>query len=249
MKKLKEHTVGQIVAEDYRAAKVFREFGLDFCCGGNKTIWEASTDKDLNPKEVEKALQNISEEDTEHAHYNEWSPDFLIDYIIHNHHIYSREVLPELNFYAKKVLRAHGQDHPELEKVYYELMKLYSKIIEHLDEEEAVIFPYIKKLVEADKHNTIPDTSRFGMVADPIAIMEDDHDEAGETMAKIRELTNDFVLPQDACGTYHVLFKNLQAFELDLHKHVHLENNILFPKALHLERKLNDKAHLNGKRN
>ncbi len=249
MEKINEQTIGQIVAEDYRTAEVFRQLGIDFCCGGNKTITEASAFKDVDPKKVKKALQSLTEENTEHHHYNKWSLDFLVDYIINNHHAYAREVLPEINFYAKKVLSAHCQNHSELEEMYYELVKLYSKMIEHLDEEEAVIFPYVKKLVKADEHNTIPDTSRFGMVADPISMMEEEHDEAGETMAKIRRLTNDFTLPGDACTTYRVLFENIQAFEQDLHKHVHLENNILFPKALELERKLNDKANLSGQRN
>lgn len=247
MKKLNELTVGQIVAEDYRAAQVFRDFGLDFCCGGNKTIAEASANTQVNPEEVEEALKKIGREGAQHHHYNEWSLDFLVDYIINNHHTYSRKVLPEINFYANNVLSAHGQDHPELEEIYYELVKLYSKMIEHLDEEEEVIFPYIKKIVKADKQKMMPDTSRLGlgMIADPISMMEEEHDEAGEIMAKIRKLSNDFTLPEDACTTYRVLFENLRAFEKDLHKHVHLENNILFPKALELERKLDDKTLIN----
>lgn len=233
-----EKTIGQIVAEDYRKAKVFEEFGLDFCCGGNKTIAEASAKNRVNPEEIERALQNLDDEHEDKPPYNKWPLHFLVDYIINTHHIYARDVLSEINFYSEKVLRAHGENHPELQELYYTLVKLYSKIIKHLDEEEEVVFPYVKKLVEAERNHRTPDLSGFGMVADPISMMEEEHDEAGETMARIRTLTNNFTPPTDACTTYQVLFKKLQAFEQDLHKHVHLENNILFPKALDLERKI-----------
>ena len=240
-----EQTVGQIVAEDYRAAEVFKKYGLDFCCGGNKTIEEAAATKGVDPNLVKKALTNLAEQPNEHHNYDEWSLDFLVDFIINNHHKYCRSTLPEINFYAKKVLSAHGDDHPELEEIYYELVKLYSEMIEHLDDEESVLFPYIKKLVEADENNKISKPSGFGMVAHPISMMEEEHEEAGEAMAKIRKLSNNFRLPEDACATYRVLYENLGAFEKDLHKHVHLENNILFPKALELERQLNDHPNSN----
>jgi regulator of cell morphogenesis and NO signaling len=117
-------------------------------------------------------------------------------------------------------------------------------MIQHLDDEESVLFPYIKKLVEADDNNKISKPSGFGMAAHPISMMEEEHDEAGEVMAKIRKLSNNFKLPEDACTTYRVLYENLEAFEKDLHKHVHLENNILFPKALELERELSTNANI-----
>jgi len=244
MKTQCEQAIGEIVAKDYRTAHVFREFGLDFCCGGNKTIDEAAATKGVDPTLVKKALTNLAEQPNENHQYDEWSLDFLVDYIINNHHIYCRNTLPEINFYAKKVLSAHGDDHPELEEIYYELVKLYSEMIQHLDDEESVLFPYIKKLVEADDNNKISKPSGFGMAAHPISMMEEEHDEAGEVMAKIRKLSNNFKLPEDACTTYRVLYENLEAFEKDLHKHVHLENNILFPKALELERELSTNANI-----
>jgi len=244
MKAQNEQAIGQIVAQDYRAAAVFREFGLDFCCGGNKTIGEATIAKNVNAEEVKNALQSLDSSIRKEHNYNEWSLDFLVDYIINNHHEYCRSTLPEINFYAKKVLGAHGDDHPELEEVYYELVKLYSEMIQHLDDEEAVLFPYIRKLVEANKNIEMPKASGFGMAAHPISMMEEEHEEAGEAMAKIRRLGDDFTLPDDACATYRVLYENLEAFEKDLHKHVHLENNILFPKALKLERELSTNANI-----
>lgn len=238
MEALKERTVGQIVADDYRAAQVFRTFGLDFCCGGNKTIAEAAAGKDVDTEIVKKALQDLSNGEKENNNYNDWPIDFLADYIINNHHRFTRDKLPEITVYARKVAKVHGDRHEELIEIYSEFTRLHVEITDHLDKEEEILFPYIKKLVEAEKTGTKPDVANFGMAADPISMMEEEHDEAGASMAKIRRLSNGFTPPEDACATYRVLFKNLEGFEKDLHKHVHLENNILFPKALELERTL-----------
>lgn len=235
---LNKQTVGQIVAEDYRAAQVFRKFGLDFCCGGNKTIEEASAGKKVDPGEIINALRELGNGITENENYKEWPLDFLTDYIINNHHRFTRSKLPEIAAYAKKVAKVHGSRHEELHEIYNEITRLHADITNHLDKEEEILFPYIKKLVAAEKTNTTPEIANFGMAADPISMMEEEHDEAGDSMAKIRRLSNDFTPPEDACATYRVLFENLEGFEKDLHKHVHLENNILFPKALALEHKL-----------
>lgn len=239
MEALKEQTVGQIVAQDYRTAQVFRTFGLDFCCGGNKTIEEAAAKEKVDPTAVRRALQNLKSEGEAQENYNEWTLDFLVDYIVNNHHHFVRNKMPEIEAYAEKVAKVHGNQHPELHKIYTEVMDLYADLIEHLNKEEEILFPYIKELTEAKKNNTVPDNDHFGMGADPVAMMEEEHDEAGETMVRIRELSSDFTPPEDACASYRVLFENLEGFEKDLHKHVHLENNILFPKALKLEKELN----------
>ncbi len=239
METLQKQTVGQIVSEDYRTAQVFRDFGLDFCCGGNKTIEEACAKKGVNPQEVKKALQSLPGETEAHHNFNEWSLDFLVDYIIENHHKFSRKKLPEIGVYAKKVAKVHGSRHAELKEIYYQFTMLHSDMINHLDKEEEILFPYIKKLVENDKNNETPDSPEFGKAANPISMMEQEHDEAGAIMEKIQQLSNNFTPPEDACATYRILFENLEGFQKDLHKHVHLENNILFPKALKLEKKLN----------
>lgn len=236
---VKERTVGQIVAYDYRAAQVFRNYGLDFCCGGNLTIEEACEKKDVDPNKVHTALQSLTDENGKEDNYDQWSLDFLVDYIVNNHHQFSRKKLPEIGAYAKKVAKVHGERHPELTEIYYEFTKLHSEMINHLDKEEELLFPYIKEMVEAEKNNEAPEQPDYISAANPVSMMEDEHDEAGEAIAKIRELSNDFTPPEDACATYRILFENLEGFEKDLHKHVHLENNILFPKALELEKRLN----------
>ncbi|MDR8390684.1 iron-sulfur cluster repair di-iron protein [Aliifodinibius sp. S!AR15-10] len=239
MNQLKNQTIGQLVAEDYRTAQVFRSFNLDFCCGGNKTVKEACNDSGVDYQEVKQALRQLDEKQNgAKDNYNEWSLDFLIDYIVNNHHKFSRNKLPEIGAYTKKVASVHGENHPELKQIYHEFTMLHGEMINHLDKEEEILFPYVKQLVEAKQQGRKPDRPDFGEAADPIAMMEQEHDDAGAAMRKIRELSDDFTPPEDACTTYQLLFENLEAFEKDLHKHVHLENNILFPKALQLEKSL-----------
>ncbi|NIT55388.1 MAG: iron-sulfur cluster repair di-iron protein [Aliifodinibius sp.] len=235
----KERTIGQLVKDDYRTAQVFQQNGLDFCCGGNRTIEEACVSKDVNTDDVVRALNQITSNGTKEDNYDQWSLDFLVDYIVNNHHEFTRNKLPEIGKYAKKVAKVHGDRHDELNEIYYEFTMLHTEIFNHLDKEERILFPYIKQLVEAEKKGVKPEAPEFGEAANPIAMMEDEHDEAGTSMAKIRRLSNNFTPPEDACTTYRLLYQNLEGFEKDLHKHVHLENNILFPKAMKLEKQLN----------
>ncbi|SMO86592.1 iron-sulfur cluster repair di-iron protein [Fodinibius sediminis] len=239
MQKEKARTIGQIVADNYQAAEVFNAFDMDFCCGGDRTVDEACQEVNINPNEVWQALKELETDGARQENYTEWSLDFLIDYIINNHHKFSREKLPEIGQYAKKVASVHGDRYPELQKIYYEFTKLHGDIINHLQKEEELLFPYVKRLVEAEKKGKQPKTPDFGKAANPISMMEHEHDQSGAAMEKIRELSDDFTPPDDACTTYRLLFENLEAFEKDLHKHVHLENNILFPKAIELEQSLN----------
>ncbi|MDZ7682772.1 MAG: iron-sulfur cluster repair di-iron protein [Fodinibius sp.] len=239
MEAIQERTIGEIVKGDYRTAQVFEHYGLDFCCGGNRTIPEICKGTDLNADDVYTALEQLKQEGQEDNNYDQWSLDFLVDYIVNNHHKFSREKLPEIGKYAKKVASVHGDRHEELKEIYYEFTMLHGEITNHLEKEERILFPYIKELVEAEKEGETPDTPDFGMAANPISMMEEEHDEAGASMAKIRKLSNNFTPPEDACTTYRLLYENLEGFEKDLHKHVHLENNILFPKALELEKRLN----------
>ncbi|PAU93274.1 iron-sulfur cluster repair di-iron protein [Aliifodinibius salipaludis] len=235
----KERTVGQIVKDDYRTAQIFQQHGLDFCCGGGRTIEEACAKKDVDLNKIVQALNQITTDGSKEDNYDQWSLDFLVDYIVNNHHEFTRNKLPEIGKYAKKVAAVHGKRHEELNVIYYEFTMLHTEIFNHLDKEEHILFPYIKQLVEAEKEGVKPEKPEFGEAANPIAMMEDEHDEAGTSMAKIRRLSNDFTPPEDACTTYRLLYENLEGFEKDLHKHVHLENNILFPKALELEKRLN----------
>lgn len=239
MNTIEERTIGQTVADDYRTAQVFRSFGLDFCCGGNKTIEEACERKGVNAAEVQSALDLIGTEIDQELEYNSWPLNFLIDYIVNTHHWFVRMKVPEIEFYANKVARVHGDRNPELEEIRDLFLVLKEEILDHLDKEEQMLFPYINELTKADREGT---GLAGESVADPVSRMESEHEAAGEIMETIRNLSHKFTPPKDACASYRVLFQNLEGFQQDLHKHVHLENNILFPKALRLERKLNDRS-------
>lgn len=240
MEILKEQKVGEIVAEDYRTAGVFKKFGLDFCCGGGKPVVEACEQKDIDLGALLDELKAATTDGDDNHNYKEWSPDLLIDYIEQRHHRFVRDKLPEIESYAKKVAKVHGSRHEELNEILYEFLKMKDEILSHLEKEEQMLFPYIKELVKIEKNGEKMDSKpNFDTVENPVKIMEDEHDEAGTAMEKIQKLSDNFTPPEDACATYRVLFQNLEGFQDDLHKHVHLENNILFPKALELEKRLN----------
>jgi regulator of cell morphogenesis and NO signaling len=231
MKSLSQKPVGEIVAEDYRTAQVLRSFGLDFCCGGGKTLEKACTSKKIEINKVVNELESLKTTGGSEHNYNEWSLDFLADYIVNNHHSFVRKMLPELAFYAEKVSRVHGDRDPELNEIRELVFVLRQEMLAHLQKEEEELFPQIKELVRENKTGSVKEVI--------VEALEDEHDSAGEIMAKIEALTNGFNPPSNACSSYRVLFQNLQGFQDDLHKHVHLENNILFPKALDLEKRLN----------
>lgn len=240
MNTLKERTVGEIVAEDYRTAGVFKKFGLDFCCGGGRPITEACEQKGINVDILLDELEAITTDGDDSHNYKEWSPNLLIDYIEQRHHRFVRDKLPEIEIYAKKVAKVHGSRHEELNEILYEFLMLKDELINHLEKEERLLFPYIKELVRCKENGEkMKQKPSFGTVENPVKMMEDEHDEAGEAMGKIQRLSDNFTPPEDACASYRVLFQNLEGFQNDLHKHVHLENNILFPKALELEKRLN----------
>ncbi|MFD2532986.1 iron-sulfur cluster repair di-iron protein [Gracilimonas halophila] len=228
---LSEKPVGEIVAEDYRTAQVLRSYGLDFCCGGGRTLEKACTSKKIELEQVVAEIEALNMADNTEDNYNEWSLDFLTDYIVNNHHSYVRKMLPEISFYAEKVARVHGERNPELYDILQNVQLLRSEMLGHLQKEEQDLFPQIKELVSQKKTGSVKSAI--------LEALEEEHDKAGDLMANIEELTNGFNPPQNACASYRVLFQNLEGFQQDLHKHVHLENNILFPKALKLEASLN----------
>jgi regulator of cell morphogenesis and NO signaling len=236
MSALEELTVGEIVTEDYRAAGVFKKYGLDFCCGGKKKLSDACERKGLDLDVLLAEIDNLSQKETEGHNYKEWSPSFLVDYIINNHHHFVRTKLPEIKAYANKVAKVHGKTYPVLNEMLGTFMILKDEMLSHLDAEEQILFPYIKKMENATLEGTVtPNKTNSGTAAQAIDMMEQEHDEAGKLMAQLEEMSDGFTPPQDACATFRVYFQNLEGFRDDLHKHVHLENNILFPKALEME--------------
>lgn len=232
-------SIGELVAKDFRKAQVFKKYGIDFCCGGKKSIQQVCEEKGLDANVVEKELQAIPDASTSNeTDYASWEPSFLADYIVNVHHKYVREAIPALYEYTYKIARVHGGRHPELLEIAKHFTNVANELEAHMPKEERVLFPFIKQLVEAKKSGVQLDKPAFGSIQNPINMMEMEHEAAGESLEAIRALSNDFALPVDACATYTVAFKKLQEFEDDLHRHIHLENNILFPKAIELEKEV-----------
>ncbi|MCJ8163305.1 iron-sulfur cluster repair di-iron protein [Pontibacter sp. E15-1] len=232
-------TIGELVASDFRKAQVFKKYGIDFCCGGKKTVAQACEEKGVDKEALENELNTTSTTTTANARetdYANWQPSFLADYIVNMHHTYVREAIPALYEYTTKIASVHGKSHPELLEVARHFVNVANELEAHMPKEERVLFPYIKQLDEAKKQGILLDEPAFGTIQNPINMMEMEHEQAGKELEAIREKTNNYTLPPDACATYTVAFKKLQEFEEDLHRHIHLENNILFPKALELEK-------------
>jgi regulator of cell morphogenesis and NO signaling len=224
-----EPTIGEIVANDFRAASMFKEAGIDFCCGGNKSLTDACKEKGVNASNLIQQLETLAQTPVSGAmNFKEWDLGFLSDYIVNTHHKFVLKNLPELVFYTQKIANVHGDHHPELHEVASLFTKINEELLQHLKNEEEVLFPAIK---EAEK-NALPAVK--STIISEITRMQGEHEFAGGAMDKINVLTNNYLIPEDACNTYRVSLKLLEQFEDDLHIHVHLENNILYPKALKL---------------
>jgi regulator of cell morphogenesis and NO signaling len=228
-------TVGEIVATDFRAAAVFERFGIDFCCGGRQVLTDACTGASVNPDDVVRALEalpQVAEGATDDV--NQWPLDRLIDHIISTHHAYVRSAVPTITRYLVKLADGHGARHGTLATVATSFDALARDLGQHMMKEEQVLFPYIRELAmtaAGGRHVRSP----FGTVENPIRMMEREHRQADDTLDIIRQLTNDYVAPASSCANYGVCMAELERFERDLHRHVHLENNVLFPKAIALE--------------
>ncbi len=229
-------TVRDIVTSDFRAAAVFHKFGIDFCCGGGSTLNDACEKQNVSPGAVLEALTSAcATPDAGTPRFNAWDVQTLVSYIVSNHHAYVRQALPSIQTHARKIASVHGENHPELIDVAALFDGVADEMTSHMMKEEHVLFPYITALGAAAQRGTAAPSAPFGRVSNPIRMMEREHESAGAAMARIRELTGGYAPPEDGCTTYRITLQELAAFEADLHAHVHLENNILFPKALELE--------------
>lgn len=237
----KETIIGQIVADNYRSATIFKNHGIDFCCNGNRSIEDVCAQHNLSADQLIKELEStVSAGSTANIDYNSWPLDLLADYVEKKHHRYvearSQEILP----YLEKIVRVHGERHPELAEVEQLFKESVGELAMHMKKEELVLFPHIRKMVAAQNSGTSLEAA-FGTVRNPISMMMHEHDAEGERFRKIAALTNNYTPPADACNTYNITFSFLKEFEDDLHLHIHLENNILFPKSIQME-----EAFING---
>jgi regulator of cell morphogenesis and NO signaling len=232
--------IGELVAKDYRTASVFKKHGIDFCCQGNRTINNACTEKSIDVQLVIDDLNaQLQSQSNQASDYNSWPLDLLADYIEKKHHRYVESKTQEIKSYLDKICRVHGNRHHELHQINEHFNATAHELATHMKKEELVLFPFVRKMAKANQEHSKIDAPHFGTVQNPIQMMMNEHNTEGERFRKINALSNNYTPPEDACSTYKVTFALLKEFEQDLHLHIHLENNILFTKAIELEKQFN----------
>jgi len=239
MENIRNKSVGEIVKLDFRAADVFSSYGIDFCCGGKISVADACANAKTEESLVIGALENLKSQQGSAVHdFDSWDIGFLTDYIIHTHHQYVTKSIEQILPLAQKVSDVHGDNHVEVIQINELFQELAEDMLAHMQKEEGVLFPYIKKLAADNSAGKCTDASCFGTVMGPISVMEREHENAGLILKELFRLSDGYTPPEDACNTFRVLYGKLKEFEDDLHRHIHLENNILFPKAIAMEQAL-----------
>lgn len=230
-------TVRELAVEMPSATRVFERLGIDYCCGGGQSLEEACDSAKVKVDDVLRALE------AESAPAAKGPVDWtgaplakLIDHIVATHHAYVKAEVPRLEQLIAKVVSVHGQNHPELKQVQSEFRTLGAELGMHMMKEEQILFPYIADMEAAVEAGRSIPPCVFGTVRNPVQMMVMEHDAAGENLHAMREATDGFRAPADACVSYTTLYRALAEFEADLHQHIHLENNILFPRAVEMER-------------
>jgi regulator of cell morphogenesis and NO signaling len=231
-------TVRSIVQENPTAVAVFESIGIDYCCGGNKSLEEACQKAKLSVEEVLASLENARalppvEED---CRWLTSSLSELTDHIVNKHHAYTRQEGPRLTALASKVRIRHGHIYPELHQLCELIDAMSSEMLTHMLKEEQVLFPRLSAMERAKQNGTALQPAFFGALINPIRHMMSDHNDTGELLKSMRALTRNYKLPEEACMSYQALYQGLTDLEKDIHRHLHLENNILFPRALELEK-------------
>lgn len=233
---IRNEQIGSIVANDFRTAAIFKKYGIDFCCKGGRTIEEATEKKGLDKNKIYQDIESLPQSNGGEIDFTSWPLDLLSDYVEKTHHRYIREKSPILQQFLDKLCKVHGSRHPEL----FEIKELFEESVkdlgEHLVKEEQILFPFIRKMIESKTKNTDFEQPHFGTVENPVNMMMHEHTAEGERFEKISALSDAYTPPADACNTYRVAYQMLEDFENDLHRHIHLENNILFPKSIEMER-------------
>jgi regulator of cell morphogenesis and NO signaling len=230
-----EKTVRELALEIPAATRVFERLHIDYCCGGNRTLDEACRTAGVP---VERVIAALEGEKAASAAVREWTREPLGELVAHiqgTHHVYTREALARIPRLIEKVVAAHGANHPELRRIETVFAGLAQELALHMMKEEMVLFPHIVRAEEASLAGEPPLPPPFGTVRNPVRMMEHEHDSAGAALRELRELSNDYTAPADGCLTYQTLYGAMAEFEADLHQHIHLENNVLFPRAVELE--------------
>lgn len=232
MNELSTKSLAQIVNDNYRAAAVFEKYGLDFCCKGKRSLEQACTERSLPVDELLSALTAGNDSCQLPVDFNTIPLTQLADHIVATHHAFVKKEMPLILGYLQKVATKHGDRHPEMVTVFSIFSKVKQEMEEHMQKEELILFPRIKEVEDKVANGGVAVNVNYLQL--PVGVMEAEHEQAGKWLNDIRELTNHYTAPADACTTLRLSIAALQAFEEDLHRHVHLENNILFPRAIGL---------------
>lgn len=237
MKTLEKNTIGEYVAQDFRTAAVFSKYEIDFCCRGHRTIEEVCNSNNINEADLLKELNTVLDTKNDSSiDFNSWPLDLLVAYIEKTHHRYVEQKTPVILQFLNKLCSVHGNNHPELFHINELFIGCAGELAQHMKKEELILFPFITEMMNATNSHRPVKVPHFGTVDNPITMMMEEHDAEGERFRTIASLSNNYTPPADACNTYKVAFAMLEEFEQDLHKHIHLESNILFPKTKALEK-------------
>ncbi len=232
-------TVRELAVEFPHATRVFEQLGIDYCCGGGKSLEEACASRNLPVHDV---LASLAASGAPLPASNDWKTapmELLIEHIVTRHHAYVKSEVPRLAQLLAKVCSVHGVNHPELNGIRETFAGLGQELSMHLMKEEQILFPYIVNMERAAASGRPAQAPAFGTVRNPVQMMIMEHDSAGDALRSIRAASAEFTPPADACISYQTLYRALQEFEADLHQHIHLENNILFPRAVEMENSRN----------
>ncbi|MEB2785335.1 iron-sulfur cluster repair di-iron protein [Algoriphagus persicinus] len=236
MNNINQLTISEIVSNDYRAALVFRTFGIDFCCKGNQTIREACTKKKTDPQLLlEKLIEVFTTPAEENFDFKSWPLSLLANYIENKHHAMIRDRIPLILKFLKRVVKVHSAHEPNLKKIKALFEDSTEDLQRHLEQEELIIFPFIRKISSYPERENLLFSPSYKKIRELIYQLMAEHEQEGACLEEIRKLSDDYTPPAYACNTYKVAFALLQEFDMSMQKHMHLERNILFPEALALE--------------
>lgn len=230
-------TVGELATDIPGAARIFQETGIDFCCGGKRSLRAVCDAQGLEVHELLAALEAelSSPEPAPDVHWKTGPVAALIAHIVEKHHGYIRAETPRIEVWMEKVVQVHGDRHPELLRIRHAFAGMASEMMRHMTKEEQILFPCIANLETPPPAGAPAPAASFATISMPVQMMMQEHDHTGRDLAEIRQHAGDYAPPPDACATYRALYQALAAFEADMRRHVHLENNILFPRAIALE--------------
>jgi regulator of cell morphogenesis and NO signaling len=235
------NTVGELAVAIPGATRVFEELGIDYCCGGNRTLDEVCRISNLAVEQVIGSLTVVEVSTTATQQMSDWQNESLgslLAYIVDMHHVFTRKELTRLEALLNKVYSVHGQNHPELLKLQTLFQTMKEDLLPHMLKEEQVLFPYIERLEKAISDSQSVQRPFFGTVQNPVRMMMFEHDTVGGILGEMRQITANYRVPPEGCISYKTLYQALQDFEYDLHQHIHLENNLAFPRAIEIENKM-----------